>query len=143
MHAHRLAALDDSFNPCFDFNALFDSLSTTSTMACEHVQVVATEVSKASVTAARHNIQVNGIDNIFLARMSSEEFVETWRVKGTRNRLAGLDWEQLSLNTLLVDPPRCVGAWHAAQGGGGCKGAGGGGVDTDGQEDRDCRIAVQ
>lgn len=69
-------------------------------------QVVATEVSKASVTAARHNIQVNGIDNIFLARMSSEEFVETWRVKGTRNRLAGLDWEQLSLNTLLVDPPR-------------------------------------
>jgi hypothetical protein len=38
--------------------------------------------------------------------MSSEEFVETWKVKGTRHRLAGLDWEQLSLNTLLVDPPR-------------------------------------
>ena len=46
------------------------------------------------------------MSNIFLARMRSEEFVETWRVKGTRNRLTGLDWEQLSLNTLLVDPPR-------------------------------------
>lgn len=118
--------MDDSINPCFDFNALFYSLPPLITdyslppliTACEHVQVVATEVSKASVTAARHNIEVNGINNIFLARMSSEEFVETWRVKGTRNRLAGLDWEQLSLNTLLVDPPRCVGGWHAAQGGG-------------------------
>jgi tRNA (uracil-5-)-methyltransferase len=68
--------------------------------------VVATEVSKASVAAARHNIDANSISNIFLARMSSEEFVETWRVKGTRYRLTGLDWEQLELKTLLVDPPR-------------------------------------
>lgn len=69
-------------------------------------QVVATELAKASVVAARHNMEANGVTNIFLARMSSEEFVETWRVKGTRNRLAGLDWEQLNLKTLLVDPPR-------------------------------------
>ncbi|WIA33205.1 hypothetical protein OEZ86_006351 [Tetradesmus obliquus] len=69
-------------------------------------QVVATEVSKASVAAARHNIAANAADNVFLARMSSEEFTETWKVKGTRNRLAGLDWEQLSLDTLFVDPPR-------------------------------------
>ncbi|KAF6260658.1 hypothetical protein COO60DRAFT_1269318 [Scenedesmus sp. NREL 46B-D3] len=69
-------------------------------------QVVATEVSKASVAAARHNIAANSTDNIFLARMSSEEFTETWKVKGTRNRLSGLDWEQLSLDTLFVDPPR-------------------------------------
>jgi tRNA (uracil-5-)-methyltransferase len=73
---------------------------------CCGLQVVATEVSKASVAAARHNIEANGISNIFLARMSSEEFVETWRVKGTRYRLTGLDWEQLELKTLLVDPPR-------------------------------------
>jgi hypothetical protein len=70
--------------------------------------VVATEVSKASVAAARHNIAANGVANVFLARMSSEEFVETWRVKGSRFRLTGLDWDALQLNTLLVDPPRCV-----------------------------------
>jgi tRNA (uracil-5-)-methyltransferase len=57
--------------------------------------VVATEISKASVAAARHNIEANGAANVFLARMSSEEFVETWRVKGNRNRLAGLDWGTL------------------------------------------------
>jgi tRNA/tmRNA/rRNA uracil-C5-methylase (TrmA/RlmC/RlmD family) len=49
-------------------------------------QVVATEVSKASVVAARHNIAVNAADNILMARMSSEEFTETWKIKGTRNR---------------------------------------------------------
>lgn len=31
---------------------------------------------------------------------------ETWRVKGTRNRLQGLEWDKLSLETLFVDPPR-------------------------------------
>ncbi len=37
-------------------------------------QVVATEVSKSSVEAARHNIEANDVTNIFMARMSSEEF---------------------------------------------------------------------
>ena len=41
-----------------------------------------------------------------MARISSEEFTETWKTKGTRERLKGLDWEQLQLKTLLVDPPR-------------------------------------
>jgi tRNA/tmRNA/rRNA uracil-C5-methylase (TrmA/RlmC/RlmD family) len=60
--------------------------------ACVRVvfQVVATEVSKASVVAARHNIAANSAGNIFMARMSSEEFTETWKVKGTRNRWAEL-----------------------------------------------------
>lgn len=37
-------------------------------------QVVATEVMKASVAAARHNLSLNGVENVFIARMSSEEF---------------------------------------------------------------------
>lgn len=38
--------------------------------------------------------------------MSSEEFVEAWTTKASKNRLKGLDWDELQLNTLLVDPPR-------------------------------------
>lgn len=71
--------------------------------------MVATEVSKASVAAARHNIAANGVSNVLLARMSSEEFTETWRTKGSRQRLAGLDWDALRLDTLFVDPPRAGG----------------------------------
>jgi hypothetical protein len=70
-------------------------LSTSSELAAcacvwvSWLQVVATEVSKASVVAARHNIAANSAGNIFMARMSSEEFTETWKVKGTRNRWRG------------------------------------------------------
>lgn len=46
------------------------------------------------------------VDNIFVARMSSEEFTEAWKTQAAKRRLEGLDWAQLSLRTVLVDPPR-------------------------------------
>lgn len=64
------------------------------------------QVSKAAVAAARENIEANGITNVFIARMSSEEFVEAWRNKTPKRRLQGLDWDALCLHTLVVDPPR-------------------------------------
>eukprot|EP00803_Ostreobium_quekettii_P008216 evm.model.scf_449.2 EVM.evm.TU.scf_449.2 scf_449:7180-13202(+) len=68
--------------------------------------VVATEVSKASVAAARENIKANGVTNILLGRMSSEEFVEAWKQQRPMRRLPELQWTDLKLTTLLVDPPR-------------------------------------
>ena len=41
-----------------------------------------------------------------MARMSSEEFTDAWKTQATKRRLEGLDWAQLSLRTVLVDPPR-------------------------------------
>ncbi|KAF5833106.1 uracil-5--methyltransferase-domain-containing protein, partial [Dunaliella salina] len=75
-------------------------------LACNFRRVVATEVSKSGVEAARWNIQANKVDNIFVARMSSEEFTEAWKSRANRKRLEGLDWSQLELRTVLVDPPR-------------------------------------
>ncbi|GIL59952.1 hypothetical protein Vafri_14608 [Volvox africanus] len=70
-------------------------------------RVVATEVSKSSVEAARFNLEANSVTNVFLARMASEEFAETMRTRGSRRRLEGLGpWEELRLRTILVDPPR-------------------------------------
>lgn len=64
-------------------------------------------MSKSSVDAARHNLSANGAGNVFIARMAAHEFTETWKTKGTRNRLKGLTpWDELRLETLLVDPPR-------------------------------------
>lgn len=79
-------------------------------------------MAKSSVEAAKHNLEANGVANIFIARMASEEFAETWRTKGTRRRLAGLSpWEELQFSTILVDPPRagalpaaCCLSWLAA-----------------------------
>jgi len=69
-------------------------------------KVVATEISKTSVAAAHKNITLNSVDNIFVARMSSEEFTEAWKTGKQMNRLKDLDFSTLKLKTLLVDPPR-------------------------------------
>ena len=71
-------------------------------------RVLATEISKTSVQAARHNFVANGINNVQIARMSSEEF--TIALNGER-RFRRLDDEGIVLaehdfSTVLVDPPR-------------------------------------
>lgn len=53
--------------------------------------------------------QANGVSNVFVAKMASEEFSEAMRARERRNRLQGSgmgEWEELSVSTVLVDPPR-------------------------------------
>ena len=50
------------------------------------------------------------MSNVFVAKMASEEFSEAMRARERRNRLQGSgmgEWEELSVSTVLVDPPRC------------------------------------
>ncbi len=69
-------------------------------------KVMATEISKTSVDSALFNIEQNNIDNIAIARMSSEEFVQA--LDGTRNffRLKHVNLEDYQFSTIFVDPPR-------------------------------------
>jgi tRNA (uracil-5-)-methyltransferase len=48
--------------------------------------VVATELSKPSVAAAKRNFELNGISNVFVARMSSEEFTSAWKERRPMKR---------------------------------------------------------
>lgn len=61
----------------------------TAALAPRFRRVVATEVSKRSVAAARRNCAQNGVNNVFLARMRSEEFTEAWRTGGKKERCGG------------------------------------------------------
>lgn len=67
---------------------------------------MATEVSKASVSAAQYNIEANSLTNVTVARVSAEEFTEAWQGSRKFERLKEVDFNQLQLDTLLVDPPR-------------------------------------
>lgn len=69
-------------------------------------QVLATEVSKTSVDSALFNIKQNQINNIQIARMSSEEFTQA--VDGVRefNRLKHINLADYEFSTIFVDPPR-------------------------------------
>ncbi|PID67006.1 MAG: tRNA (uridine(54)-C5)-methyltransferase TrmA [Gammaproteobacteria bacterium] len=71
-------------------------------------KVLATEVAKTSVQAARHNIAANGCDNIAIARLSAEELTQAFSGKRQFKRLAqdGIDVGDYHVKTIFVDPPR-------------------------------------
>ena len=69
-------------------------------------RVVATEISKSSVHAAQYNIEANGIDNIDVVRISSEEFSQVLAGKLEKRRTKDLKLETCDFKTVLVDPPR-------------------------------------
>ncbi|MEM8562761.1 MAG: tRNA (uridine(54)-C5)-methyltransferase TrmA [Pseudomonadota bacterium] len=70
--------------------------------------VVATEVAKTSVRAARENVAANEIENVEIVRLSAEEVVQALRQERPFRRLAALPkpLHEYELNTLFVDPPR-------------------------------------
>jgi len=69
-------------------------------------RVLATEVSKSSVHAAHYNLEVNGIDNVAMLRMSSDEISGALAYVREFRRLKDLDLDGYRFSTLFVDPPR-------------------------------------
>ncbi|WP_373070792.1 tRNA (uridine(54)-C5)-methyltransferase TrmA [Sulfurimonas sp.] len=69
-------------------------------------KVLATEISKSSINAAKSNMALNDVDNIEFVRMSVEEFVQA--LDGVREfrRMKDIDINDYSINTIFVDPPR-------------------------------------
>lgn len=70
--------------------------------------VIATEVSKVSIRAARMNIAENAIHNVQLLRLSAEEATQALNAERIFRRLSELPkpLDQFDLRTLFVDPPR-------------------------------------
>lgn len=69
-------------------------------------KVLATELAGPSVQAAQYNIEVNGIENLQIIRMSAEDFSDAMAGKREYNRLKGIDLNSYACNTIFVDPPR-------------------------------------
>ena len=69
-------------------------------------KVLATEVSKTSVRSARHNFMANHVDNVVVARMSSEEFSSALNGERVFRRLRDIQLTDYDFSTILVDPPR-------------------------------------
>lgn len=71
-------------------------------------QVIATELAKSSIRAARENLLANGIDNVAMIRLSAEEVTQAMRGVREFRRLGDLPQplQAYSLDTIFVDPPR-------------------------------------
>lgn len=69
-------------------------------------RVLATELAKPSVDAAQYNIEVNGVENLQIIRMSAEDFSDAMAKKRSFRRLEGIYLDSYVCNTIFVDPPR-------------------------------------
>ena len=69
-------------------------------------KVLATEISKVSVHSAQYNMRLNDIENITMARLSSEEFCEAIDKVREFRRLKDIDLDSFDIQTIFVDPPR-------------------------------------
>lgn len=69
-------------------------------------RVVGTEIAKSSVQAAQYNIERNGISNVRIARMASEDFSAAMLGQGGGRRFQELNLAEYNFTTVLVDPPR-------------------------------------
>lgn len=78
----------------------------TAVLAQYFNQVLATEISKVSVTSATINFVANNIDNVTIARLSSEEFTQALNRERVFRRLADVDLDSFDFSTIFVDPPR-------------------------------------
>ena len=78
----------------------------TVALAPHFERVLATEMSKSSVRAASHNLAANGITNVVMVRMASEEISDALAQVRPFNRLREIDLESYRFSTLFVDPPR-------------------------------------
>ena len=75
-------------------------------LASQFNRVLATEISKTSVNSAKYNMQANNVNNIAIARMSSEEFSQAMDGEREFRRLADINLKEYEFSTVFVDPPR-------------------------------------
>jgi len=69
-------------------------------------KVLATEIAKSSIAAAQHNLALNQVDNVAMARLSSDEISTALSGGREFRRLRDIVLASYQFSTLLVDPPR-------------------------------------
>ena len=69
-------------------------------------KVLATEISKNSIKAAKENCALNGVDNIEFIRLNAEETAQAIAKSREFRRLKDVDLDMYDFSTILVDPPR-------------------------------------
>ncbi len=68
--------------------------------------VLATEISKNSIKAAKENCLLNDTNNITFVRLSSEELTSALKKEREFRRLAGINLDTFNFSHVFVDPPR-------------------------------------
>ena len=104
MISWAMDSLDESDNDLLELYC--GAGNFTIPFATKFDKVLATEISKSSINAAKTNMQLNDIHNIEFVRMSVEEFTQA--LDGIREfrRMKDVDMHRYNFSTIFVDPPR-------------------------------------
>jgi tRNA (uracil-5-)-methyltransferase len=78
----------------------------TVAFAKKYRRVFATEVVKEAIDAAKTNKELNGLENLYLGRISAEEATQALGGEREFNRLSGINLQDFDFHTIFVDPPR-------------------------------------
>ncbi|MCM2972813.1 tRNA (uridine(54)-C5)-methyltransferase TrmA [Larsenimonas suaedae] len=78
----------------------------TIALADKFRRVLGTEISRTSVASAQVNIAANECENVYVARMSSEDFAQALSGEKTGRRVSEMALDTYQFTTVLVDPPR-------------------------------------
>ncbi|MDP0588772.1 MAG: tRNA (uridine(54)-C5)-methyltransferase TrmA [Candidatus Endonucleobacter bathymodioli] len=78
----------------------------TCVLAKHFKKVLATEISKTSVTSARENLRLNDAGNVDIVRLSSEELTKALEGERAFHRLRDINLKDYNFSTVFVDPPR-------------------------------------
>lgn len=100
-------ALDNSLHVEGDLLELYCGAGNfTIAFAKIYDKVLATEISKSSINAAKTNMSLNDVHNISFVRMAVEEFTQA--LDGVREftRMKEIDLDSYNINSIFVDPPR-------------------------------------
>ena len=75
-------------------------------LAAQFNTVLATEISKGSIKAAKENCLLNNTKNITFVRLSSEELTSALKKEREFTRLRGIELDDFNFSHVFVDPPR-------------------------------------
>jgi tRNA (uracil-5-)-methyltransferase len=75
-------------------------------LASKFRKVLATEISKNSIKAAKENCLLNNTTNISFVRLSSEELTSALKREREFRRLEGIELDSYDFSHVFVDPPR-------------------------------------
>ena len=75
-------------------------------LAAKFNRVLASEISKSSITNARINCELNGVCNAQFVRLSADELMSAFARRREFERLKGIDIFGYDFSHVLIDPPR-------------------------------------
>ena len=94
-------------SPNKDFIELYCGLGNFTLPLSQYFnKVLATEISKTAIKAAKQNCKINNITNIEFVRLSASESAQALFQKRKFHRLKDVNLKEYQFEVVLVDPPR-------------------------------------